>query len=373
MDGRPLVITDNDDLLEGVLRVAAAAGVEMLHARAPNSRPVWRTAPVILLDARQVRAAVLAGLPRRPGVTVVAADEPDGSIWEHCVLLGVERTVVLPHAEDLLIQTLSDSVHRGPGGGRVIAVIGARGGAGASVLSGAIAVAGLDNCGSVLLADCDPWGAGQDLLMGLEADPGLRWTDLAAPTGRVPADALHQSLPSMVGRRTAGPGSWFGSGPGGGVLSVLSHNRDPVGPARTPSPEALSVVLDSCRRAGELAVLDVPRAPDPVGDQALESADLVVVVAPSDIPGCYAARRILLRLQDLGGRLGLVVRGPSPIGLGPYDLAESLEIPLIASMRPQPHLAQDLDLGRAPGVDPRSPLGRAARKVIAAAAVPGTR
>lgn len=370
METRPIVITDNDDLLDDLLRVAAAAGVEVSHARSPDSRLAWRSASVILLDARQVRAAVLAGLPRRSGVVVVAAAEPDGGVWEHCVLLGVERTVVLPAGEDVLVAALADSVQTGPGGGRVIAVIGARGGAGASVFAAAVAVAGLAAGSGVLLVDCDPWGAGQDLLMGLEADPGLRWPDLSGASGRVPADALHHALPTIGGRssgRSTTGGAAARGGPG--TLSVLCHDRDEDRPLVGPSPESLAVVLDACRRAGELAVLDLPRTPDPVADQAIESADLVVLLATADVPCSWAARRVAERLTALGARLGLAVRGPSPRGLGGTDISELLEIPLIAHMRPQPGLAGDLEEGRAPGLDPRSPLRKAAGKVLAAAAM----
>jgi secretion/DNA translocation related CpaE-like protein len=369
MDARPLVVTDDEDLLDELLRIAAAAGVEINHARTADSRAFWRSAPVVLLDARQVRGAVLARLPRRSGVIVVSASEPDGNVWEHCVLLGVERTVLLPQAEDLLVAVLADSVHRGPGGGRVVSVIGARGGAGSSMLAAAVAVAGLRSGAGVVLADCDPWGAGLDVLLGLESDPGLRWPDLATPVGRVPVDALHESLPSVDGprRRPAARHPWRGPEPG--VLSVLSFGRDDNDGAATP-PDTLTVVIDACRRAGELAVLDVPRTADPLGDLALENSDLVVMVATADLFACYAARRIVDRIDLAGARAGLVVRGPSPGGLGADDLARSLELPLIAHMRPQPHLARDVELGHPPGEDPRSPLGRAARRILAAVSSP---
>lgn len=369
MDARPLVVTDDEDLLDDLLRIAAAAGVEINHARTAESRASWRVAPVVLLDARQVRGAVLARLPRRSGVVVVSATEPDGNVWEHCVLLGVERTVLLPQAEDLLVAVLSDSVHRGPGGGRVVSVIGARGGAGSSILAAAVAVAGLRSGAGVVLADCDPWGAGQDLLLGLETDPGLRWPDLATPAGRVPADALHESLPSLGGRGLGVPSrrQWRGSEPG--LLSVLSFGRDdPAG--GTPSPDALGVVLDACRRAGEFAVLDLPRTADALGDLALESSDLVVLVASSDLFACYAGRRVVDRIDAAGSRAALVVRGPSPAGLGAHDLSRAFGLPLLAQMRPQPRLAHDVEHGHPPGWDARSPLGRAAQTVLAAVTGP---
>ncbi len=373
MDTRPLVVTDDEDLLDELLRIAAAAGVEINHARTPDNRALWRSAPVVLLDARHVRGAVLAQLPRRPGVVVVAASEPDGNVWEHCVLLGVERTVLLPQAEDLLVAVLADTVHRGPGGGRVVSVIGARGGAGTSTMAAAVAIAGLHAGVGVVLADCDPWGAGLDLLLGLETDPGLRWTDLATPVGRVPADALHDSLPSVAGRRPGPVPGRRRSGTQPGVLSVLSHGRFDDAVDAPPAPDTLAVVLDACRRAGEIAVLDLPRTPDPLADVALEHSDLVVLVSTTDVMACYAARRVVDRIDAAGARTGLVVRGPSIGGLGADDVARSLDLPLIAQMRPQPHLARDVELGHAPGEDPRSPLGRAARAVLAAIAGPDPR
>jgi secretion/DNA translocation related CpaE-like protein len=365
MEARPLVVTDDEDLLDELLRIAAAAGVEINHARTADSRTFWRSAPIVLLDARQVRGAVLARLPRRSGVIVVSASEPDGGVWEHCVLLGVERTVLLPQSEDLLVEVLADSVHRGPGDGRVVSVIGARGGVGASMLAAAVAVAGLRSGAGVVLADCDPWGAGLDLMLGLETDPGLRWPDLAAPAGRVPAAALHDSLPSVTALRPVVAARRRLRGSDSGVLSVLSFGRDDD-PAPTAPPDTLAVVLDACRRAGEVAVLDVPRAPDPLGDLALESSDLVVVVATADLFACYAGRRVLDRIDASGARAGLVVRGPSPGGLGADDVARSLDLPLLAQMRPQPHLARNVELGHPPGEDPRSPLGKAASAVLAA-------
>ncbi len=373
MDARTLVITDDEELLDDLLRVAAAAGVEVVHARDAASRMTWRAASMVLLDAKMVRAAVVAGLPRRPGVIVVAAAEPDAGVWEHCVLLGVERTVLLPDGEETLVSALAEGAHTGPGGGRVVALMGARGGAGASVLAAAIAVAGLQTGTGVVLADCDRWGAGLDLLMGLEAETGLRWADLSAPAGRVPAEALHRALPTVTsGRGSAGPGRHPGA-MGPGVLSVLSYDRE-GGAEVGVSADVLDVVLDSCRRAGELAVLDLPRNPEPAADRAVATADLVVLVVPADVPSCYAARRVTDRLTDGGAQLALVVRGPSPGGLSAEDIADALELPLLAQMRPQPHLARDLELGRPPGLDGRGPLGKAARSVLVAlAAMPGNR
>jgi secretion/DNA translocation related CpaE-like protein len=361
---RPLVVCGNDDVSDDVLRLAAAAGVEVTHARDPDSRSAWRSATLVVIDANLVRAAVLAGMPRRSGVIAVAPAEPEPAVWEHCVMLGVERTVLLPAGEATLVELLTDAGGASPGDGRLITVIGARGGAGASLLAAAVAVAGLRQGLGVLLADCDRWGAGQDIMLGLEADTGLRWHELAASAsaGRLPLGALHDALPSIVDR-SVGPRPVRSPS---AVLSVVSHGR---GETPEPSVEALEGMLTASRRAGELVVADVPRTPAAVGDRAVENADLVVLVAGADVASCYAGRRVSDRVQALTPHAVVLVRGPAPGGLDGKEVAAALGLPLLATMRPQPHVSRDLELGRAPGLDPRSPLGRAAAAVLRAAGV----
>jgi len=347
MDDRPLIITDDEVMLDDLLRIAAAAGVEVSHGREPGLRGLWRSASVVLIDAALVPRAVGARLSRRPGVVVVAGAEPDAGLWEQCVRLGVERTVLIEQSEQFLVGVLSDAVIGGPGDGRCIAVLGACGGAGASVFAAALAVVAARSPTEVLLADCDPWGPGLDVVLGIEADRGVRWNDLAAPSGRLPAEALRRALPSLtVGR---------------GRLAVLCHSR---ASDRDLEPEVVDVVLDSGRRAGALTIIDLPRQPSAVADRVVEQADLTVLVTPADVRGCFAAGRTCRRLTGLGGRPGLVVRGPSPGGLGPQDIADVLDIPLLTSMRAEPTLARDLECGRPPGLDPRSSLARAAGRIL---------
>lgn len=352
VDDRPLVITDDELVLDDLLRVVAAAGVEVTHSREPESRARWRSASVVLLDAALVRRAVEAGLGRRAGVIVVAASEPHSELLELCVRLGAERIVLLETSEELLIGLLSDAVIGGAGDGRCIAVLGACGGAGASVFAAALAFAAARCAADVLLVDCDPWGAGLDVMLGIENETGLRWGDLAAPSGRLQVDALQRALPGVrVGA------SW---------VAVLCHGRAAVGEI---SAGVLDVVLDAGRRAGVTTVVDLPRQPGAVADRVLEQADLTVLVAPADVRGCWAADRVCARIRELGIPAGVVVRGPSPGGLGADELADVLGLPLLARMRADPSLSRDLEIGFALGADHRRPLAKAARQVLASLGV----
>ena len=347
MADTPLIITDDGPMLDDLLRVAAAAGVDVTHTREPESRALWRASPVVLLDAALVSRAVDASLPRRTGVVVVAAEPPRPELWELCVRLGVDRTLVLHESEQVLIELLSDTVLGVAGHGQCIAVLGACGGAGASVLASSIAFAAAKARSEVLLVDCDPWGAGLDVLLGIETEPGLRWADLAAPSGRLQVDALRHALP--------------GVNVGQGRVAVLCQGRSA---GSDISPNVLDVVLDAGRRMSAATVIDLPRQPGPAADRVLEQADLIVLVTPADVRGCWAADRICSRIRQFGTTAGVVVRGPSPGGLGAEELAEVLGLPLLARMRADPSLARDLEVGLALGADRRRPLAKAAGAVL---------
>jgi hypothetical protein len=60
---------------------------------------------------------------------------------------------------------------------------------------------------------------------------------------------------------------------------------------------------------------------------------------------------------------GLVVRGPTPGGIAPDEVATALDLPLVAAMRAERGLARMLERGEAPGRS-RGPLATAATTVL---------
>ncbi len=89
---------------------------------------------------------------------------------------------MLPEGEGWLAARVERSV-RGRAPAPLVAVVGGRGGAGASVLATALALTAARRDLEVTLLDLDPLGGGLDLLLGAEAAPGLRWGDLRHVTG----------------------------------------------------------------------------------------------------------------------------------------------------------------------------------------------
>lgn len=348
VDGRPLIVTADDALLDDLLRVAAAAGVDVVHSREVGTRTLWRAAPVVLIDAALVRDAVAVGMPRRPGVVMVFGAEPIESIWQLCVSLGVERSLPVAGSEVELIELLADAGGAAAAAGRCVAVLGACGGAGASVFAGALAFAAARAGRASLLLDCDPWGPGLDVILGVENEPGLRWTDLSAPAGRLPVEELTRALPQVR--------------VGSAAISVLAHGRETPGDL---DPDVVEVVMDAGRRGSATTVVDLPRQPGPAPDRVLDRCDLVVLIAPADVRACWAAQRVRARLRGFGVEAALVVRGPSPCGLGATELADLLELPLVAQMRAEPSLAHELEFGLSLAAGRRRPLIKAADRVLA--------
>jgi secretion/DNA translocation related CpaE-like protein len=256
--------------------------------------------------------------------------------------VGAQHVLSLPEQAHELIRGLAEAAEsiRDDGlRGAVVAVIGGCGGAGASMFAAAVARAAAD----ALLMDLDPWGGGVDLLLGGEAAPGLRWPDLALQGGRLNWSAVRDALPRLNG------------------VSLLSGTR------RSYEPEAAPVdaVIDAGRRGGVAVVCDLPRRLTDATQAALDAADLVVVVSPCGVRACAATAAMTPVLAPINPNLGLVVRGPSPGGLRAAEVADITGLPLLASMKAEPQLAEQLERGGL-RLGRRSALTGAARRVLAA-------
>ncbi|NUT90948.1 MAG: hypothetical protein HOY78_02845 [Saccharothrix sp.] len=345
---RVVALVAETELLDEVLQAAAVAGCEVERVADVSAlRGHWHTAPAVVLDPAGAQACAFEALPRRPGVLVVSTGPPDAAVWPCAVELGVERVIDASSGSDALRTALADLVETPLDGGRVLAVLGGCGGAGASVLAAAVGQAVLHRGGRALLVDCDPLGGGLDLALGAESESGVRWPDVALSGGRVPASALRTALPGLTRA--------------GGTLSFLSCSRNGPGPA----PQAVAAVVEAGRRSGETVVCDVPRQLPPAARAALDRADLAVLVVPAEVRACAAARRVADQVVERGVDLHAVVRTPAPGGIRPAEVAEAVGVPLLTTMRPEPRLPTALDQGRFP-MRTRGPLAKAAREVLAA-------
>lgn len=314
---------------------------------ATGRRPVW--------DGRDVSFPPLrpsAGDPVQPGAA--------SQTGERRPIPGMRRSYRSPSespSEPLPASAPAGSASRSRPG-QVLAVTGARGGLGASVLLLHLAWA-LGRAGRrVAMMDLDPTG-GLDLLCGQSVLTGLRWADLPAeesafrPGHLVGALPVWHAMPVLTGDVRGGP---------------------------LPCAEA---VLEAMRAEHDVVLVDLPRgAPPPPGAG-------VLILTGLDLRSAVAAESTASRL-----------RGPAPGGCEGADAAAGVPVWLVARQVGEDVVVEDLELitgcpvlGQVPtdrvlakrlalGEDPvrsRSALRRAASALarellprLADAAVPGT-
>ncbi|RNF93354.1 septum site-determining protein Ssd [Streptomyces botrytidirepellens] len=334
--GRPLIITEDEELLDDLLRLCAAAGAEAEVAHgAPTRRGSWEGAPLILVgdDA----AAGLRGRVRRAGVLLIGRDLDDHNIWRRAVDLGADNVAFLPDAETWLVDRIADVAEGVGQQALTVGVIGGRGGAGASTLACALAVSAARSGRRTMLIDGDPLGGGLDVLLGGEGSEGLRWPAFAESRGRVAGSALEESLPELHS------------------LRVLSWDR---GDSVVIPPSAMRAVLAAARRRGGVVVVDLPRRVDEAAAEALAQVDLGLLVVPAELRAVAAAHRVASTVGMVLSDLRAVVRGPCGPELDDEEIARLLGLPLAGQLPPEPGLLDAIDGGEPPGGSARGPLGR---------------
>lgn len=341
-----LAMLSTSVLGEEVDRVAAAVGARVIRLDPTDAVTprIWMAADAVLLDQHAAGTVAAAGLPRRSNVFVLVSggvgEQVGGDVLAAALAVGAQAALTLPGQDAELVGALArrgESTASGGGRGTVLAVVGGRGGAGASVFAAATA---LGAPGSLLI-DLDSRGGGIDLLIGAESAAGLRWPDIAVPDGRLDWPAVRTALPTHRG------------------ISVLSARRD----GQPISAVATGAVIEAGRSGGTVVVCDLPRGLDDPARLALDNADLVVAVASGDVRCCAATTALVPLLTELNPNVGLVVRGPSPGGLRPGEIADIAGLPLLAAMRPEPMLAEQLERGGL-RLRARSPLAGAAGQVL---------
>jgi secretion/DNA translocation related CpaE-like protein len=337
----PLVVTSDAQLLDDLVRLAAAGGSSVhVVADAVAAQAVWASAPLVLVGGDAVASCAQAGFGARAAVVIVTRGVPDTLAWPAVETLRAEQLVVLPSAEAWLVDRFADLAGGRPDRGRVVAVLGGRGGAGASVLATALAVCARRRGLATMLIDADPYGGGIDLVLGWERLAGLRWPELVDTRGRLSPPALVGALPSD------------------GSLAVLSFDRSTVDGV---PPQAMAAALDVGRRGRDLVVLDLPRRFDDASTLALTAADRAYLVVPADVRSCAAARVVASVAATHCPSLALVVRGPARGGIDPTEVALALDLPLVGLMRPDPRVGR---AGDPPAASGRGPLADLCRDLL---------
>ncbi|WP_306369584.1 septum site-determining protein Ssd [Nocardiopsis sp. CC223A] len=348
MDAVPLIATADTALLDDLLRLSAAASVRVNTADTVDRALLsWPRSPLVVLGA-DLYPALRSGERPPHARFVVVARGPHGPGPGRD---GPERAggpILLPRDEILLTGLISAS---GQPGRRAptVAVMGGRGGAGASLLAVALALAGARGGHGTALLDADPLGCGPDILLGCERDPvdgRLGWDDLTDRRGRLRWSDVAARLPGPAG------------------ISVLTWMHGPDA-RRGPLPAAAArSMLESARQGCDLVVIDLPRSFGAAVTAFLNRSDLVLLVVPAQVAAVVAASAMVPRLRAESREVRAVVRGASG-GLTADVVARGLGLALGADLPSEPGLERALTAGRRPADHPRSPLAGFADRLVA--------
>lgn len=234
--------------------------------------------------------------------------------------------ITLPEqAEDLLELLLAAGSTRR---GAITGVVGAHGGAGASLLASWLARILSDDDGTGLI-DLDPLSLGLADGLGLQSSPGLRWADLNEDAGALVPGRLSAALPHL------------------GDLRVLSADDRGAVPS---SGESGARAISALSQVHAHTVLDLPRdagAADSHSREWLEWCDTVVVITHPTTHGLKHTQQILSNLPSHGRGIVAVNRAGSAgeVAALALELGDQTVLPVHRLRNLEQDLAHGIRLG----------------------------
>lgn len=218
----------------------------------------------------------------------------------------------------------------------VVAVFGAKGGVGASLVAANLALAlhRLDRC---LLIDLHGESAAADLLLDLA--PERSWGDLLPVVGELTERQLELAS-------TAHPL---------GLMLLAAPEAIP----RIASPETILQMVQAAARLVAWTVLDLDTAGGIMALSRLNPSNTLMMVATPDPVALRAGRRRLMSLPDgLRKQIGLVINQHDPLHpANPESIAESLGAALLGVLPREPSLVgEQVNFGRPVVLAGRAPF-----------------
>lgn len=306
--GNSLVITGDRQVAAEFETVAAVTGASVTVASDPTAAQLAGASRVF------VDAAAGCDIEHRD-VVVVVQGVAGPAQWSLAARLAARTILELPLQRGLLSDLLGGPV---TAAGVTVGVIPTVGGAGASTLAVALG-AHAAKCGlRAVVVDGDSTLGGLDILVGVEAQPGARWS--REPGGTDVAGAL----PRIDG------------------LDVLS--ADVRYPRQLSEPDLAAV--EALRAGCEVVILDLPRA-GAMSPSLVGLCDFVVYVTVNTVRATAATATALA--TPVPGERGVVVRMVPGARLDAMGVAESLDTALWGTLPTDARVVEQVEQGLGPG------------------------
>ena len=220
-----------------------------------------------------------------PNVSVVViGDRNDVGLFRELLRMGVDDYLSKPLTIDLLRRILGTS----PGKtesvqqvrtGKLVACVGARGGAGASTAAVNLAWSlANQHQRRVALIDLDPHGGPANVLLGTRSNEGL--TDVLKNVNRLDPHYVNRTLV-----------------PVGPHLSVLSSEMD-FSAGTQPDLKALQRLFSELKKHFHYIVADLPNRAGPISQCVIEAAQTVVLVSDPSVYGARETARMIRMVES---------------------------------------------------------------------------
>jgi pilus assembly protein CpaE len=346
------LLAPRDGELENLIRKSAmqvthldAAGIASLSA--PSARPT----DVVVLDVRGAAElpAVIPALRRHhpeTGIVIVTTSLEPALLLE-AMRAGVNELVCEPVTQADLEKAIHRVVRQRTGStGRVFAIVGAKGGVGATTIAvnAATVIGSAARPDRTLLVDLHQAGGDAAVFLGVE--PRFSILDALENTHRLDMVFL-KSLVTQVGPH----------------LDLLASSERSV--AGTQETSTIRAVIDAVATAYRFAVLDVPRT-DGAALDALDRASGIVVVANQELPTVKSAGRLATALRQRYGRDKVTVvlsRSDRRADIGHADVERVIGMPVAHTFPSDYRMAlQALNKGRPIALDNHNDLSSSFRQ-----------
>lgn len=328
----PILISADNRTQQIVAASSASVGVDVVTTLdAQTAREHWATARVVLIDVGSAHLVARAGLPSRAGLYLCGTDSDDLLSWS----VPLNASVILLPDQSAFLSAVLAAPHAQVGSRpAVVEVLSGSGGVGASTFAAGLAVRIARSGRQVALLECDPFGGGIDFLCGIDDVAGWRWNDLRCASGHVPD--LGQRLPSVEG------------------VTVVSQSWADEAPGEPVPPSAMSSVMSSLGYSHDVIVSDSGHQP-----MNINPTRTVMLVAAT-VKSVMAARA---KIMHFGISEPILVVRTLKSGLDPGRIAESLSLPVAATVPTDRGIYRDYAVGKPPGLS-KGPLTRACDAVV---------